>query len=472
MARLQSRYVCQACGEAFLRWEGQCRACAAWNTLVETVVREPTGPARKASRTATAGSDPIALADLGVEATPRLTVGIGELDRVLGGGIVPGSVVLIGGEPGIGKSTLLLQAAAGVAGGGAVLYATGEESAGQLRLRAERLGVLAAPAAAAVQVVAESDVGRIVELARELRPRLLVVDSIQTATVGELDGPAGSVGQVREATLRLMEVAKGEGIAVLLVGHVTKEGTIAGPRTLEHLVDAVLNLEGDRYAALRVLRTAKNRFGSTEEVGVFEMREEGLAEVADPARAFLGGHEVPAPGSVVAPTLEGTRPLLVEVQALVTSTTYGTPTRKARGLDAGRLSLLVAVLGRRAGIALGSHDTYANLAGGIAVDEPGLDLPLALALASSLRDEPVSPALVAIGEVGLLGELRPVSGLERRLREAARLGFKRAIVPPLPPGRAAPVDGITVEPVRSLRDAIARTLSDARPSVAVPVRRC
>ena len=472
MARLQSRYVCQACGEAFLRWEGQCRACAAWNTLVETVVREPAGAARKASRTAAGGSDPVALADLGVESAPRLTVGIAELDRVLGGGLVPGSVVLIGGEPGIGKSTLLLQAAAGLAGAGAVLYATGEESAGQLRLRAERLGVLAGPAGAAVQVVAESDVGRIVELARELRPRLLVVDSIQTATVGELDGPAGSVGQVRESTLRLMEIAKGEGIAVLLVGHVTKEGTIAGPKTLEHLVDAVLNLEGDRYAALRMLRTAKNRFGSTEEVGVFEMREDGLAEVADPARAFLGSHDAPAPGSVVAPTLEGTRPLLVEVQALVTATTYGTPTRKARGLDAGRLSLLVAVLGRRAGIALGTHDTYANLAGGIAVDEPGLDLPLALALASSLRDEPVSPAIVAIGEVGLLGELRPVSGLERRLREAGRLGFKRAIVPPLPSGRAPAVEGIAVEPVQSLRDAIARTLSGPRPSMAVPVRRC
>ena len=278
-------------------------------------------------------------------------------------------------------------------------------------------------------------------MARETRPALVIVDSIQTATVDELDGAAGSVGQVRESALRLMELAKGEGIAVILVGHVTKDGSIAGPKTLEHLVDAVLELGGERSGVLRVLRATKNRFGSTEEIGVFELGERGMAEVADPARAFLVEHETPAPGSVVAATMEGTRPLLVEVQALVAPAGYGTPARRASGLDPNRLALLIAVLGRRAGIALGTQDVYANLAGGLEVAEPGLDLPLAIALASSLRDQPVATGTVAVGEVGLLGELRAVAGIERRLREAARLGFARAIVPraargPLPASRA------------------------------------
>ena len=460
MARPQSRYVCQSCGEAFLRWEGQCRACGGWNSLVETVVREPTAGERSRVRAravaGTGGAEPTPLNQIGEAAVPRLQVGIGELDRVLGGGLVTGSLVLVGGEPGIGKSTLLLQAAAGIAeGDGRVLYATGEESAGQVRLRAARLGLLAEPAGERIDVVAESTVERIIELAAKRPPAVVVVDSIQTATVDELDGPAGSVGQVRESTLRLMELAKGEGIAVVLVGHVTKDGSIAGPKTLEHLVDAVLNLEGERYAALRVLRATKNRFGSTDEVGVFEMVEAGLREVDDPSRAFLVEHERPAPGSVVAPTLEGSRPLLVEVQALVAPSGYGTPARRGSGIDPNRLALLVAVLGRRAAIGLGSHNVYVNLAGGLAVDEPGLDLPLALALASSLRDVPVDQRTVAIGEVGLLGELRGVSGVERRLREAARLGFARAIVPRS--GRStqgAPLPGLETVAVATLREAI------------------
>jgi DNA repair protein RadA/Sms len=446
VAKAQSRYVCQSCAETFLRWEGQCRACGAWNSLVETLVREPSRSGRAVSRAATSvGAGAIALADLHEAGVPRLPVGIGEVDRVLGGGLVPGSLVLVGGEPGIGKSTLVLQAAAGVAAGvgdrgGWVMYATGEESGAQVRLRAARLGLLQAPAGRAVRVVAASEVEQIAGLAAEQRPTLVVVDSIQTMTAGGLDGPAGSVGQVRESALRLMEVAKGEGIAVILIGHVTKDGSLAGPKTLEHLVDAVLSLEGERYAALRLLRASKNRFGSTEEVGVFEMGELGLTELADPARAFLVEHERPAPGSVVAPTLEGSRPILVEVQALVAPTAYGTPRRTASGVDPNRLALLVAVLGRRAGIGLATHDVYANLAGGLTVDEPGLDLPLAIALASSLRDLPLRPGTVAIGEVGLLGELRAVSGLERRLREAARLGFTRAVVPP--PGRSATVPAV------------------------------
>jgi DNA repair protein RadA/Sms len=462
VARPQSRYICGTCGGSFLRWEGQCRACGAWNSLVETVVHEPTTGERTRARAraaATTTSDaPTPLAGIGVADVPRLPIGIGELDRVLGGGLVPGSLLLVGGEPGIGKSTLLLQAAAGVAAdpsAGGVLYASGEESAAQVRLRASRLGLLDGPAATGVRVVADDAIGRIVDLATAERPALVIVDSIQTATVDELDGPAGSVGQVRESTLRLMELAKGQSIAVVLVGHVTKDGSIAGPKTLEHLVDAVLSLEGERYATLRLLRATKNRFGSTEEVGVFEMVEAGLLEVSDPARAFLVEHDQPAPGSVVAPTLEGSRPILVEVQALVAPAGYGTPARRASGIDPTRLALLIAVLGRRAGVALGSHDVYVNLAGGLAVDEPGLDLPVALALASSLRDLPVSQATIAIGEVGLLGELRAVAGLERRLREAARLGFRRAIVPRS--GRETPVpavNGIDVVMVATLGEAV------------------
>jgi DNA repair protein RadA/Sms len=459
VAKATSRYVCQGCGEAFLRWEGQCRSCGAWNSLVETVVRERARPAGRAGSSARPGTDPIPLAEIGHEDEPRLRTGIGELDRVLGGGIVPGSVVLLGGEPGIGKSTLLLQVAAGVAA--PVLYATGEESAAQVRLRAGRLGLLEGPTDRSIAVLAEHDIGRIVEVARATRPALVIVDSIQTATVDELDGAAGSVGQVRESAVRLMDLAKGEGVAVILVGHVTKDGTIAGPKTLEHLVDAVVGLEGERHGSLRLARAAKNRFGSTEEVGVFEMAGTGLLEVKDPARAFLREHDEPAPGSVVAPTLEGTRPLLVEVQALVASTGYGTPARKASGIDHNRLGLLIAVLGKRAGVGLASHDVYANLAGGLSVAEPGLDLPVALAIASSLRDRPVAAGLVAIGEVGLLGELRPVVGVERRLREAARLGFRAAIVPRRGrAGDALETSGLRVIEVATLRDAVAASLAD------------
>ncbi len=470
MARQQSRYVCQSCGAAHLKWEGQCRTCNAWNTLVETLVREPerkrpASAARAGGGSAVGPGMPQSLAGLREAEPIRVPTTIDEMDRVLGGGLVPGSVVLLGGEPGIGKSTLLLQAAAGLSGAGDVLYATGEESAGQVRLRAGRLGLLDGVAGERIKVVAETDIERIVELAREGKPAVLVVDSIQTVTVDALEGPAGSVGQVRESALRLMELAKQGGLSVVLVGHVTKDGSLAGPKTLEHLVDAVLSLEGDRTASLRLLRATKNRFGSTEEVGVFEMAERGLAEVADPGRAFLAGADEHAPGSVVGATLEGTRPLLVEVQGLVAPGSYGTPRRTASGIDTNRLALLVAVLGRRAGVGLGSHDVYANLAGGLDLADPGLDLPLALALASSLRDKIVPPDLVAIGEVGLLGELRPVPGLERRLREAARLGFNSAIVPrtrqPLPE-----IKGLTVHAAGNLREALGHALAAAKEPVS------
>jgi DNA repair protein RadA/Sms len=478
MARAETRFLCQACGASFLRWEGQCRSCAAWNTLVETVVRNPARAERATAAAARNGGgsgavEVVRLAEIGEPAVDRIPTDIRELDRVLGGGLVPGSLVLVGGEPGIGKSTLLLQAAAGVVHGGVdrhVLYVSAEESAAQVRLRAQRLGLAAGPAADGIAVLAESEVGRIAEVARATRPTLVIVDSIQTVTVEELDGPAGSVGQVRESALRLMELAKGDGIAVVLVGHVTKDGTIAGPKTLEHLVDAVLELGGDRAGTLRLLRAAKNRFGSTEEIGVFELDETGLVEVADPARAFLAEHETEASGSVVAATMEGSRPILVEVQALVAPAGYGNPARRVSGIDSNRLALLLAVLSRRAGLPMGTHDVYANLAGGLSLAEPGLDVPLALALASSLRDKPIRLGTVAIGEVGLLGELRAVPGLERRLREAARLGFERAIVPR--PTRTAPpiVPGLEVVAVATVRDAIQAALgASPEPRVERPV---
>lgn len=466
MARPASRYVCQACGASAPRWEGRCFRCGAWDTLVETLVRESS----RRSRTSTSGGSqplidaaPVSLHDLAPQALTRRPTRLAELDRVLGGGLVPGSLVLLGGEPGIGKSTLVLEAAAGVAaaltpGHDRVLYASGEESAAQVRLRAHRLDLVDGPVGRAILVLADTDVDRIIERASGVDPALLVVDSIQTVVVDALDGPAGSVGQVREAAARLLAYAKQSGTPVVLVGHVTKDGSLAGPKTLEHAVDAVLTLEGERYGTLRVLRAVKNRFGSTEEIGVFEMAAAGLREVTDPARAFLTEGPERAPGTAVAATLEGTRPLLVEVQALVApGSGFGAPRRTVSGPDGNRLALLIAVLGRRAGIGLGDRDVYASLAGGLTISEPALDLPLALALASSARDERPASGTVAVGEVGLLGELRPVAGLERRLREAARLGFGRAIVPPGRPGETVADDlapGLRVERVASLAEAI------------------
>jgi DNA repair protein RadA/Sms len=468
VARAETRFVCQACGADFLRWEGQCRSCAAWNTLVETVIRPAPRAARPASRTAlAAGNGPVRLAEIAEPTVPRIATELRELDRVLGGGLVPGSLVLVGGEPGVGKSTLLLQAAAGIvraAPDRRVLYVSGEESAAQVRLRARRLGMATGPSGDAIGVLAASEVGRVVEVARATSPIVVVVDSIQTMTVEELEGPAGSVGQVRESALRFMELAKGDGIAVILVGHVTKDGSIAGPKTLEHLVDAVIELGGERGGTLRILRAAKNRFGSTEEVGVFELDETGLVEVADPARAFLAEHETEAPGSIVAATMEGSRPILVEVQALVSPAGYGTPARRVSGVDPNRLALLLAVLARRAGLAVGSQDVYANLAGGLAISEPALDLPLALALASSFRDRPIPLGTVAVGEIGLLGELRPIAGLERRLREAARLGFERAIVARPGRGTVPTIDRLEVQAVATLRDAIRVALGSDFPA--------
>ena len=460
MARPESRYVCGTCGAASLRWEGQCRSCGGWNTLVETVVERPRAGARRKQVAAPAV---VALNEVAAHDTERLVIGLREVDRVLGGGLVPGSLVLLGGEPGIGKSTLVLAVCGRVvaASAGRVLYASGEESAAQLHLRAVRLGLAQSEH---IDVLAETSVERIVAAAEAGGLALVVVDSIQTLTTDELEGPAGSVGQVRAAAARLQAYAKESAVPVLLVGHVTKDGTLAGPKTLEHLVDVVMTLEGERFSGLRLLRAGKNRFGSTEEVGVFEMAGTGLIEVADPGDAFLETDSLGSPGVAVAATLEGSRPLLVEVQALVAPQVHGSPRRTAAGLDTQRLALLIAVLGRRAGLNLASHDVYASIVGGLTVEEPAIDLPLALALASALRDRPLAPGTVACGEIGLTGELRPINGLGRRLREAARLGFTRAIVP-RNSGRGDEPDlsGLTLVRVASLREAIAAALVD-RPS--------
>ncbi len=387
-----------------------------------------------------ASAEPTPLGALEATRVTRRPTGLAEVDRLLGGGLVPGSVLLLGGEPGIGKSTLVLQiggalaaAAAAEPGDATVLYASAEESAAQLHLRAARLGLTGGPADGALTVLAGTDVATIITAASAAQPALLVVDSIQTVEVDGLDGPPGSVGQVRESAIQLGSFAREEGVPVLLVGHVTKDGTLAGPRTLEHLVDAVLMLEGDRYGSLRLLRALKNRHGSTEEIGVMEMTAIGLQEVQDTAAAFLGSGHREAPGVAVAAILEGSRPLLVEVQALVAPAGgMGPPRRTVAGLDANRLALLIAVLARRGGVDVSGRDVYASLAGGLTVSDPALDLPLALAIAASQRDQALPADTLVCGEVSLLGEVRPVRGLDRRLREAARLGFRRALIPPGP----------------------------------------
>ena len=354
----------------------------------------------------------------------RLTSGVGEVDRVLGGGFVPGSIILFGGDPGIGKSTLLLQLAARLAGnGGPILYVTGEESAAQVRGRAERIGSVVD----GLQLAATTDLETALAAIENLSPAMAVVDSVQTLTSGELSGPAGSVGQVREVASRLAEVAKAGRTCVALVGHVTKEGTVAGPRTLEHLVDAVIYLEGERLGATRLLRAAKNRFGSTDEVGVLEMRGDGLVEVADASRFFLESDETPTAGTAVTIALEGTRPLAVEIQALSAPASYGSPRRATTGIELNRVLMLIAVLARHAGLNLTGHDVYVNVAGGLRIDEPAADLAVAAALASSLRERPIRPATVLAGEVALSGRLREAARAERRLLEASRLGFERLV---------------------------------------------
>src|SRR5215467_3743569 len=424
MARERSSYRCQACGFASPK-AGTCPDCARLGNFV-ALVEERAAPSRSERPRLAVGARPVPLGEIVVTAGERITTGIGELDRVLGSGVVPGSLVLIGGDPGIGKSTLLLQASRSLAElAGPVLYVSGEESAAQVKLRADRLGV----APRGLYFLAETDLTVVEAHAADLKPRALVVDSIQTMFLPGLESAPGSVSQVRDCAARLMLFAKGRGIATFLVGHVTKDGAIAGPRVLEHLVDTVLYFEGEQHHAHRLLRAVKNRFGSTNEIGVFEMGGQGLAEVPNPSGFFLAERPRDAAGSVIVSSLEGTRPLLLELQALVTPASFGTPRRTVLGADYNRVCLLLAVLEKRVGFPLQSQDAFVNVAGGGRVSEPAADLGIALAVASSYLDRPLRGDVVVVGEVGLAGEIRAVTGLEARLKEAAALGFTAAVVP-------------------------------------------
>ncbi len=420
-----SVYRCQACGFQTGKWYGRCPDCGEFNTMAE----ERTAPLPRVGRRgalALTGARPLRLEDVAGGDAERVRTGIAELDRVLGGGVVAGSLILIGGDPGIGKSTLLLQACRALAeAAGPVLYVSGEESAAQVKLRADRLGL----SAKALFLLAETAVEAIEAEVAAAAPRVLVVDSIQTVHLGDLESAPGSVSQVRECGARLMTLAKTRGLAVFLVGHVTKEGAIAGPRVLEHLVDTVLYFEGERHASYRILRAVKNRFGSTNEIGVFEMTGRGLAEVANPSAVFLAERPRGAPGSVIVVALEGTRPLLLELQALASPAHFGTPRRTVLGADYNRVCLLLAVLEKRAGFPLQNQDVFVNVAGGVRCQEPAADLGIVVAAASSYAERPVAHDAVLLGEVGLTGEVRGISGLEPRLAEAAALGFRTAVVP-------------------------------------------
>jgi DNA repair protein RadA/Sms len=445
MAKVRTVFRCTECGSEAPKWVGQCQGCAAWGTLVEEV----DGPAVPAAVLVPTVA-PVRIGDVDPTEFVARPTGIGELDRVLGGGLVPGSVTLLGGEPGIGKSTVLLQAAAEVAASGRrVLYLSGEESPQQIRLRAERLGALHPELYLAAEVAVPQVLGAIDHVA----PDLVIVDSIQTLLDPDLSSAPGSVGQVRQCSHRLVGEAKARGCAMVLVGHVTKDGGLAGPRVLEHVVDTVLAFEGDRHHALRLLRVVKHRFGSTDELGLFEMTGTGLQGVPDPSGLFLADRRTGIAGSVVVPTIEGHRPLLVELQVLVANSPLASPRRSAQGIDSGRLSLLLAVLEQRVGVPTGSVDVYALAVGGVKVTEPGVDLALGLAVVSSLAGRPLPGDLVACGEVGLGGELRQVAHTPRRLAEAARLGFKTAVVPFSAP---EPPPGIETMRVGTLTDAVDR----------------
>jgi len=422
--KIKSCYICQHCGYQSPKWLGRCPDCGQWDAMVEE--RREAGPSQRRGGVALASSaTPQRLCEVATTAEQRCLCGLSELDRVLGGGVVPGSLVLIGGDPGIGKSTLLLQAVDRLAATGAVLYVTAEESTRQVKMRGERLNV----GAGDLFLVSETSLEIILERVRELRPSFLVVDSIQTIFTADLESAPGSVSQVRECAGRLMHLAKGQGVSTFITGHVTKDGAIAGPRMLEHMVDTVLYFEGDAGHPYRVLRAVKNRFGSTNEIGVFEMKEGGLAEVPNPSELFLAERPEGAAGSVVVPTLEGSRPILVELQALVSTSNFGQPRRTAIGIDPNRVALLVAVLEKKVGLSMLNQDIFFNVAGGVRLSEPGVDLGVIAALASSHLNRPVPASLMLFGEVGLAGEVRAVSRPELRVREAARLGFDRCYLP-------------------------------------------
>ena len=448
MAKLKQVYVCQQCGYEASKWMGKCPSCNEWGSLVEEVVDTAKPKLTKGSKS---GNAPIKLKQIVIEQEQRTTTGMQELDRVLGGGIVKGSLILVGGDPGIGKSTLLLQICETIGGQNKnVLYVSGEESVAQIKMRAERLGV----STPHLSILAETNVNTIEGLIKKENPDLVIIDSIQTVYCEDVSSAPGSVSQVREATHILMNIAKGYDVTIMLVGHVTKEGSLAGPRVLEHMVDTVLYFEGERHASFRILRAVKNRFGSTNEIGVFEMVDVGLKEVQNPSEIMLSGRPTHASGSVVSCTMEGTRPMLLEVQALSSFTNFGMPRRTATGVDYNRVVILIAVLDKRAGMDLSTHDTYVNLAGGLKVNEPALDLGMVAAIASSFRNIAIDPHTIVFGEVGLTGEVRAVSMAEKRVIEAAKLGFKVCIMPKANLDKMPKVNGIKVIGVSNVSEAL------------------
>jgi DNA repair protein RadA/Sms len=456
MAKLQTRYVCQNCGSTQPKWAGKCPDCGQWNTLVETVVQPAAANRRGVAMLPDASSGPVPLPDIRADGYERIPLAIGELSRVLGGGIVPGSVVLVSGDPGVGKSTLLLQLCAALAeGAGPILYVSGEESPAQIKMRASRMGI----ETPSLLVLSDTHLESIAAHIEQTQPKLVVVDSVQSIYSDALESGAGSVTQVRDCSAYLLRMAKAQGFPLFLVGHVNKEGAIAGPRVLEHMVDTVLYMEGERFQSYRLVRSVKNRFGSTNEVGVFEMAEKGMVEVCNPSEAFLAERLPNSAGSAIAVTMEGTRPIMVEVQALTSVTSFAQPRRTGNGVDFNRLLLLTAVLSKRVRLKLGDQDVFVNIVGGLEVDEPAADLAIAAAITSSVRNRPVAADLALVGEVGLSGELRSVGQLERRLNEAANLGFTRVLIPRTAARKieGAPA-GVQILGARTLREALEMAL--------------
>ncbi len=449
MAKTKTVFYCTACGNETPKWQGRCPSCGAWNTLEEHI-EKPAAPGRVKSTPAGGGRRPIPISEVDSGSEIRFSTGMGELDRVLGGGAVEGSLVLVGGAPGIGKSTLLLQICSSLCRERKVLYISGEESERQLKLRAQRLGV----SPESLYILSETRLSDILEAVEAVRPDILIADSIQTMYNEDNESSPGSISQVKDCTMSMMQLSKTRGITVFVVGHINKDGNIAGPKVLEHMVDCVMYFEGDPNTSYRLLRAAKNRFGSTNEVGVFEMLESGLREVPNPSQMLLEGRPEGACGTCVACVMEGTRAVLAEVQALVTKTSFNVPRRTADGFDFNRAVLLMAVAEKRAGMKLNLFDAYINVIGGLRLDEPGADLPVALAIASSYRDSAIADDLVAIGEVGLTGEIRGVAHMNQRLQEAARLGFRKCVIPRGGSEKLEIPDGLTVYRVRNLREAI------------------
>ncbi|HHU06107.1 MAG TPA: DNA repair protein RadA [Clostridiales bacterium] len=447
-------FFCTECGNEFPRWLGQCTACGSWNTIVEQEAAPKSKTGVKTQAALSRRTAPQRISEISYEDEIRFETGLGELDRVLGGGAVKGSLVLVGGAPGVGKSTLLLQICGHLTKFAKVLYVSGEESARQIKIRADRLEV----GGDNLYIVAETSLHNVMDITEELKPDILIIDSIQTLYNEALDSSPGSVGQVKDCTLALMQLAKGEGITVFIVGHVNKEGAIAGPRVLEHMVDCVLYFGGDRSINYRILRAAKNRFGSTNEIGVFEMLDAGLSEVPNPSEMLLSGRPENTPGTCVACVMEGTRPILAEIQALVTPTAFNVPRRNSNGIDYNRAVLLMAVLEKRGGLQIGACDAYINVIGGLSLDEPASDLATVLAIASSYLDKPIDAGMAAIGEVGLTGEIRSVTSINQRLSEIRRLGFTSCIVPDHSKANITVPAGLKIIPVKSIRTAISCAL--------------